>query len=73
MRRLFGRLLSVFLPGTGLRCMSLTVVEESYSFSRLQENISERDPMNHMGMTLVFQDGHGLMVRTRGSNPLRWR
>ena len=71
MRRLFGQLLSVYLPGMGLRYTNLTVVEVFSSFSKLRDIIGERDPTIRLGMTPVFQDGLGLTVHTRGSSPLR--
>ena len=59
MRRLFGQLRSVFLPGMGLSRTSFTVAGE-FSFSSIrQDNIEARIPMIKSGMTRVFQDGHG--------------
>jgi len=69
--RPIGRLLSVFSPGMGLRCTSLTVTGEFSFFSKLQDNIGARIPMTQSGMTLVSQDGLGLTARTPGSSPLR--
>jgi hypothetical protein len=72
MKRFFGRLLSVFLPGMGLRRMSLILAGEFSFFSKLQDNTGARIPMIKLGMTPVFQDGLGLTARTHGLNPLRW-